>query len=152
MSAIFVHSGTTKSDAEDTLDNMGLTSQSMNWAVVFNSLTRPSFVVFGSGGDEFISGEAKRPYERTRDEYLVSYENKFQSQIEYFIYPQSYPGQPPEELIVGSHTGRLVYSGWKPESPRLLGISLRGPIPGYQFALYKTDSSDAEIISKSSDN
>ncbi|MCC7278856.1 MAG: hypothetical protein IT487_11155 [Chromatiaceae bacterium] len=138
---VHVARGPSMAETRSQLTNLG----AMAWidqpiAVVFNGLTRPSFIVFGDGGERFISGRAEFSPQGAVDPDLVAYSDKFHRPIEFFIYPQPYRGHAPDVLFVGRERCELVYDGWTMEPPRLFGINLRGQMPGYQFALYRRTS------------
>ena len=77
LAVIYFLGGTSKSDAEELLSGLGVLSFEPDQAVVFNSLSRPSFVVFGDAGNSFVSGEAGRLNENRQDHRLINYEKKF---------------------------------------------------------------------------
>jgi hypothetical protein len=138
LSLLYVFQGTSLLEARRKLDDLGIDNISKNQATVFNSIYRPSFIVFGNGGDRFIAGTQTHDEPRF-DENLIKYEAKFRRKIEYFVYPQVYVGQPPDEVVVGADQFEIIYDGWKMESPRFFGVKFWGPMPmpGYQFSLYQ---------------
>ncbi|MFC1688657.1 hypothetical protein ACFL07_03240 [Pseudomonadota bacterium] len=139
LSILFIQQGESIADTKQKFKDLGIYGLHEGQAAAFNVQIRPSFIVFGDGGDRFISGKGFKMNDDRRDKNLIKYEEKYQRKIEYFIYPQSYRGQPTDAFYVGQQQFELVYNGWTSESPRFLGIKLGGPMPGYQFALYRRE-------------
>lgn len=137
LALIHWQSGTTMAAARESLRSLSaLEWRESNTATAFHGWSRPSFIVFGDGGERFLIGTPGLR-DGPRDQGLIDYTRKFHRQIEYFVYPQVHAGSPEQELFIGSERCQLIYDGWVADRAKLLGLNLGGPFPGYQFALYK---------------
>jgi hypothetical protein len=143
LSLLRVQHGPSLADTRRQLVSLG----AMAWldhpiATTFNSLSRPSFIVFGDASERYVAGMPQRKADWV-DMALVAYSEKFHRPVEFFIYPQVTSGKAPDEVMVGRERYKLIYNGWTMERPRLFGFDLGGAMPGYQFALYRNAKSIA---------
>lgn len=137
LALIYMQTGTTFATAREKLVSLGADEwREQNIATVFHGWSRPSFIVFGDGGERFLIGTPAFR-DGPRDQGLIDYTQKFHRRIKYFVYPQIHAGSPEPELFIGSERCQLIYDGWVSDRPTIFGVDLGGPMPGYQFALYR---------------
>ena len=137
LALIYMQTGTKFATTREKLVSLGADEwREKNIATVFHGWSRPSFIVFGDGGERFLIGTPAFR-DGPRDQGLIDYTQKFHRRVEYFIYPQIHAGSPERELFIGSERCQLIYDGWVADRPMFLGVDLGCPRPGYQFALYK---------------
>jgi len=136
LCTLMVTKGIDLAESRAHLDELGALDYGDHHATAFQGPSRPSFIVFGDGGKNYIVAQHGKNL-AWRFPHVVAYQETLEQTIDFYIHPQTRPGPPPADLLVGLERLELVHSGWTDDRPQLLGVPLAKVMPGYQFALYR---------------
>ena len=105
----------------------------------FRWLGAPSFVVMGNATHPLVSIE-NAVAKRGGDPLIDKFESKFKCRIGWIVVPQR--GQDPSEPDPTIQDGQFALEkhNWSSVRPKIMGVSLGGCMPGFQFALYRRTS------------
>lgn len=137
LSYLYTTQGLSYHDAKEMIISYTQNLPSHSAAVGYLWMSRPSFVVMGGDKTDFVIVE-NTILSDDGDSALNAYEDYSRKSVSYIIIPQlGHIDKPPYEIRNGSDVYKLIQNQWSPHRAKILGLKLGGPLPGYQFALYK---------------
>lgn len=104
--------------------------------VAYHMNCRPSLVTLHAPSIKYVGTIPERVPFVGADTFYRKLEIVTGAQVEWFIYPQTYRGSPPEAIYLGSTRFDLIFSDWTIDRYRVVGIPLVGRKPGFHVAIY----------------
>ncbi len=108
-----------------------------NSVVAYHANYRPSLVNLRPPSLNYVGIIPQSSPDTGQDAFYGKLETVIGQPVQWFLYPQTYRGMPPQTVYLGSVCYKLSFHNWTNDRHQAVGLPLVGAKPGLHVAIYR---------------